>query len=145
MRPGGVGFDADSRLVEQLHQRLRAVDKDVHNAVELLWHTPSVMARFDSVGVVPPEICKELGMVGVAARACGSTCDVRRDFPYGIYRFTHIPVSTWHSGNVFARAYVRWLEVQRSLAFIDEQIEALPEGSICECEAAEICRPATLR
>jgi Ni,Fe-hydrogenase III large subunit len=132
VRPGGVAFDADTRLAEQLRQRLHAVDRDVHSAVELLWKTPSVMARFDGVGIVSPEVCRELGLVGVAARACGAACDVRRDFPYGVYRFTHIPVSTWHSGDVFARAYVRWLEIQRSLAFVDEQLEALPEGSVCQ-------------
>ncbi len=132
VRPGGAGFDADARLVEQLRRRLDSLTKDVHSAVELLWETPSVMARFDGVGTVPLGICKELGLVGVAARACGAACDVRRDFPYGIYRFAHIPVSTWHSGDVFARAYVRWLEVQRSLAFIGEQLEALPEGGIRE-------------
>ena len=70
--------------------------------------------------------------MGVAARACGAARDVRRDFPYGIYRFAHIPVSTWHTGDVFARAYVRWLEVQRSLAFIGEQLDALPEGRVLE-------------
>ena len=73
--------------------------------------------------------------MGVAARACGVPRDVRRDFPYGIYRFTHIPVSTWHTGDVFARAYVRWLEVQRSLAFIRDQLAALPEGR-CDPSAA---------
>jgi Ni,Fe-hydrogenase III large subunit len=39
-------------------------------------------------------------------------------------------VSTWDTGDVFARAYVRWLEVQRSLNFIDAQLEALPRGDV---------------
>lgn len=128
VRPGGAAFDIDDAMVDELRRRLAAVDKDVHSAVELLWNSPSVMARFDTVGVVPPDVCEQLGLVGVAARACGTTRDVRRDFPYGIYRFTHIPVSTWHTGDVFARAYVRWLEVQRSLAFVGEQLDALPDG-----------------
>jgi Ni,Fe-hydrogenase III large subunit len=132
VRPGGVAFDVDAQLVEQLRRRLDSVARDAHGAVELLWNTPSVMARFDGVGVVPLDVCDQLGLVGVAARACGAARDVRRDFPYGIYRFTHIPVSTWHTGDVFARAYVRWLEVQRSLAFIREQVDALPEGHIIE-------------
>jgi Ni,Fe-hydrogenase III large subunit len=132
VRPGGVAFDLDKRLVDQLRRQLNSVTKDVRNAVELLWETPSVMARFDGVGAVPLGLCEELGLVGVAARACGATSDVRRDFPYGIYRFAHIPVSTWHTGDVFARAYVRWLEVQRSLAFIGEQLDALPDGNIRE-------------
>jgi Ni,Fe-hydrogenase III large subunit len=47
-----------------------------------------------------------------------------------MFRFAHIPVSGWTTGDVFARAYVRWLEVQRSCAFIREQIDALPAGGL---------------
>jgi Ni,Fe-hydrogenase III large subunit len=55
---------------------------------------------------------------------------VRQAFPSGIFRFVQIPVSTWETGDVFARAYVRWLEMQRSVAFIGEQLSSLPEGPI---------------
>jgi len=43
-------------------------------------------------------------------------------------RFSQIPVSTWHTGDVLARAYVRWLEMQRSAAFVREQLTTLPDG-----------------
>ena len=76
------------------------------------------------------ELAGELGLVGPAARACGLYRDARHDHPSGIFRFAHIPVASWSSGDVFARAYVRWLEVQRSIAFIEEQLEALPAGAI---------------
>ncbi len=132
VRPGGVAFDVDARIVEQLQQWLDSTKRDARSAIELLWNTPSVMARFDGVGIVPADQCEQLGLVGVAARACGVARDVRENFPYAIYRFAHIPVSTWHSGDVFARAYVRWLEVRRSLAFIAEQLDALPEGCTTE-------------
>jgi len=39
-------------------------------------------------------------------------------------------VSTWDSGDVFARAFVRWLEVQQSLRFVTEQLNALPSGEV---------------
>ena len=45
-----------------------------------------------------------------------------------MYRFVHVPVSTWHTGDVYARAYVRWLEVQRSIAFLRAQLKELPSG-----------------
>ena len=101
-------------------------------AIELLWNSPSVMARFEGTGVVTRQWCEQAGLVGVAARACGVARDVRRDFPGGIYRFVHIPEATCRSGDVFARAYVRWLEIQRSLTFVDEQLESLPSGPIRE-------------
>jgi Ni,Fe-hydrogenase III large subunit len=98
--------------------------------VELLWEAPSVRSRFDNAGPVSRETALELGLVGVAARASGIERDVRTQFPSGIYRFAHIPVSSYHTGNVFARAHVRWMEIQRSIAFIFDQLKALPEGPV---------------
>ena len=34
------------------------------------------------------------------------------------------------TGDVFARAYVRWLEIQRSVAFIRSQLHELPDGPV---------------
>jgi Ni,Fe-hydrogenase III large subunit len=130
IRPGGVGFDLDQKLVDELSSRMAAAKKDCKSAIELLWESPSVMARFEEIGRVTHELAEELGLVGPAARACGLYRDARHDQPSGIFRFAHIPVASWSSGDVFARAYVRWLEVQRSMAFIEEQLEALPAGAI---------------
>jgi Ni,Fe-hydrogenase III large subunit len=128
VRPGGVGFDVEETRVAQFQERLERAVGDVTGAVSLLWETPSVLARFEETGVVSRETCDALGLVGPAARACGAERDVRQDFPSGLFRFAHIPVSTWHTGDVFARAHVRWLEIQRSAAFIREQLSALPGG-----------------
>ncbi len=130
IRPGGVGFDLDAARVEQCMQRLEATFKDVAAAADLLWDSASVQARFEDTGAVASEACAALGMVGPAARACGLECDVRQDFPAGIFRFAQVPVSTWTTGDVFARAYVRWLEIQRSVTFIREQLRAFPDGPI---------------
>ena len=128
VRPGGVRFDLDDARKQQCLERLEAAYRDVENAVNLLWISPSVQARFEGTGPVDPEAARALGLVGPAARACGIECDVRSDFPTGIFRFTQVPVSTWTTGDVFARAYVRWLEIQRSVAFIREQLAGLPDG-----------------
>ncbi len=135
-RPGGVAFDLDAATIQQMLARLDRIGKDVRGAVELLWDTPSVTARFDGTGTLTAEVCRRIGLVGPAARACGWEQDVRSDFSYGIYRFAQIPVSTWNTGDVFARAYVRWLEIQRSMAFVREQLESIPEGSLAEPIAA---------
>jgi Ni,Fe-hydrogenase III large subunit len=130
VRPGGVAFDVEAARAAQLRERLEWALADVTRAVTLLWETSSVLARFEDTGAVSPHTCRELGLVGPAARACGVEHDVRFDFPSGIYRFIQIPMSTWHTGDVFARAYVRWLEIQRSIAFIRTQLAALPEGPV---------------
>ncbi len=130
IRPGGVGFDVDAAMVGDLLRRLDEAERDTTSAVELLWDTPSVMARFEETGPVTRETAERLGLVGPAARACGLPRDVRHDHPSGIFRFVHVPVSTWNTGDVFARAYVRWLEVQRSIDFVREQLRSLPPGEV---------------
>jgi Ni,Fe-hydrogenase III large subunit len=130
VRPGGVKFDFDDDRRQQCLKRLESAYRDVENAANLLWNSASVQARFEGTGKVSEETCLALGLVGPAARACGVECDVRQDFPTGIFRFTQVPVSTWTTGDVFARAYVRWLEIQRSVSFLREQLEALPDGPI---------------
>lgn len=130
VRPGGTAFDVDAALVDDLRKRLDATFRDVGGAANLLWETASVMARFENTGVVPLETARELGLVGPAARASGRETDVRRDFPSGIYRFAQLPVSTLDAGDVFARAYVRWLEIERSVQFIRDQLASLPGGAV---------------
>lgn len=129
VRPGGVAFDLDAEEVAELLSRLDDTMRDVANAVNLLWNSPSVMSRFEDTGKITAETALEIGLVGPAARACGLECDVRQDFPYGIYRFSQIPVSTGRTGDVFERAYVRWLEIQRSGDFVREQLGMLTGGA----------------
>ena len=54
--------------------------------------------------------------------------DVRHDHPYGVYRYAQIPVATAWAGDVYARALVRWVEIQRSLEFVHEHLRSLPVG-----------------
>ncbi|MFL5389233.1 MAG: hydrogenase [Myxococcales bacterium] len=128
VRPGGTAFDLEPERAAQAGGRLEAAFHDVENAVELLWSTPSVGARFEETGRVSAQVARELGMVGPAARASGLERDVRKAHPSGMYRFAHIPISTSATGDVYARAYVRWLEIQRSVAFLRQQLRELPKG-----------------
>ncbi len=129
VRPGGAGFDVDEKRLGDLMDRMNAAFKDVTVAVELMLSSPSVLARFEGTGVITPQTCRDLGLVGPVARACGERRDARHDFPSGIFRFSQIPVSTWHTGDVFSRALVRWLEIQRSTQFVRDQVNMIPNGA----------------
>ncbi|MBI4820508.1 MAG: NADH-quinone oxidoreductase subunit C [Deltaproteobacteria bacterium] len=144
IRPAGVGFDLDPSSVSVLDERVMAAGRDVAGAVGLLWDTPSVQARFEDTGRVVQEVAKSLGLVGVAARASGLKRDVRLTHPFGMYRFVRVPIATWPTGDVFARAYVRWLEIQRSVQLVREQLAELPSGETrVELDTADI-RPSSI-
>jgi Ni,Fe-hydrogenase III large subunit len=128
--PGGIRFDVDDTLLKTLRQRLATAREELSNAVDLLWNTPSVMGRLENTGALPEADARTIGLVGPAARACGINYDVRRDLPFGIYRLTQIPVVTAATGDVHARTMVRWLEAEKSMDFIEEQVRQLPAGAI---------------
>ncbi len=130
VRPGGVSFEIDEDLAGRLLEILEPVAGDTESALELLFTTPSVVARFEETGEVKAADAVAAGLVGPPARATGLERDARYEFPAGHYRFVQIPVSTWTEGDVFGRAYVRRLEVQRSIAFVREQLANLPAGAI---------------
>jgi Ni,Fe-hydrogenase III large subunit len=137
LTPGGVNFNVDEAMTAELLKRLVDAMSDLESAAALLWDTPSVVDRFEGTGVVDKKTCEALGLVGPVARACGIPRDVRSDLPSGIYRFSQVPVFTCESGDVFARAYVRWMEAQKSADFVKEQLEGIPGGAVtAKTEAA---------
>jgi Ni,Fe-hydrogenase III large subunit len=130
VRPGGCRFDLEAERVLRLTDQLRMALPDVDQAAAWLWDASSVRSRFEGVGIVTPEQANEIGLVGPAARACGLVRDVRFDHPAGWYRFAQALVAVWPGGDVFARARVRWLEIQRAGQFILEQAALPPEGTV---------------
>jgi Ni,Fe-hydrogenase III large subunit len=130
VRPGGTAMDLTDPEVAAALRRIEAAERDVTGAIDLLWSTGSVMARFDHTGTMGADEARAVGLVGPAARACGLERDVRFDFPVDVYRYAQIPVATWPSGDVFARATVRWLEIQRSLSFVKEQLRSICQGGV---------------
>jgi Ni,Fe-hydrogenase III large subunit len=130
VRPGGCAFDVEPARIDRMVARLDAALRDLRSSVDLLWASPSVLARFEGTGRLAGEMAREIGLVGPAARACGLARDVRLNHPTGMYRFAQIPISRWHSGDVFARAWIRWLEIERSADFVREQLTSLPDGPV---------------
>jgi Ni,Fe-hydrogenase III large subunit len=128
---GGVLFDADEARLKSVLANIALIRKDFINAADLLLNEPSVLARFENTGTVPKDDSISIGTVGPAARASGSIQDVRQDFPFGHYQYSHIPVVMHDRGDVYARAFVRYGEVLHSLNFIEEQCSHLPGGESC--------------
>ncbi|MBN2443329.1 MAG: hypothetical protein JXJ04_18355 [Spirochaetales bacterium] len=119
--PGGVRFPVPKRIGPEL----KKIRKDFKNAIDLLFNSPSVLARFEKTGIVSAALAREIGLVGVAARASGSEQDIRIQHPYGGYVDEKISLCTYHTGDCYARAFVRLKEAEESFAFIQRQLDAI--------------------
>jgi Ni,Fe-hydrogenase III large subunit len=130
IRPGGVAFDMPSDMARAVERSIASLRHELRPVAELFFGTASVQSRLEDVGVVSKEACVAHGFVGPVARSSEVARDVRHDHPYGVFRFAQIPVATAWAGDAYARALVRWVEVQRSLDFVGEQLTALPAGEL---------------
>jgi len=128
LRPGGVGFDIDNVLAKRMEQRLMALEQETRGAIELFFDAPSALARMERIGTLNIDDAEALGMVGVAARACGLTRDVRLHYPHGGYLQTYDHCVIEDSGDVFARANIRRREIYKSLRWLKESLRDLPPG-----------------
>jgi Ni,Fe-hydrogenase III large subunit len=118
IRPGGVAREPGSEVLRELKQRLGEAERYMQNAVELLWKSSSVRARFENTGTLTRQVAADIGIVGPPARSSGIDRDCRRDFPVPASRNDHPAVAVGETGDVFARAFQRWNETKNSVAFL---------------------------
>jgi Ni,Fe-hydrogenase III large subunit len=128
VRPGGTAFDLDAGTLRILAGKLEATRRAAFGALELLFASSTVLARFEGTGKLTTTQALDLGLVGPPARACGLARDARRSFPQPGAGAKDIPTSLHDFGGVYARALVRRLEMEASLEFLDTALLGLPAG-----------------
>ena len=129
---GGIRFDFNDEIINQIIRNLDLVRSDIAVINDYLFSSTGALSRFENTGIIPADFAQQIGLVGLAARACGIETDIRTQLPYGAYRYNPISLITLPGRDVFARARLRALEIDESLRFIYEQIQNLPEGNIKE-------------
>ena len=124
--PGGFGYEVDQTLCNKLLPWIEKTAYELNNAADLLFNAPTVLDRFENTGTVSAETAREIGLVGVAARASGLQQDVRFCHPYGFYNQLPFPLASNNSGDVLGRAQVRMGELIFSMITVAHLLEDLP-------------------
>jgi len=136
VRPGGVAHDLGPERLAELRRRLAAAERDMRNAVGLMWKSSSLRARFETTAILTQEAARDLGAVGPAARASGVDLDARRDFPEPLFAQRRPQAAIGSDGDVFARAMQRWREIENSVAFLNEALDDPGAGPARQSVAA---------
>jgi Ni,Fe-hydrogenase III large subunit len=113
-------FRIDSEKRELIRKNLRMVRENMELLCEEMFDSPSVLSRLENTGIVTVKQAQECGFTGMAARASGLKIDSRADHPFGAYKKYPVHTLTLDTGDVFARAYLRYIEIQQSMNYIDE-------------------------
>ena len=123
--PGGVRYDVDERILEEIVDVLHEVEKEYINIEHIMWEQNNFINRVRTTGIIRERTAYDLAMVGVGARASGLTRDSRKDMGFGIYDEFDFNVVTETSGDVEARIKVRIAEVKESMKIIRQVVTAL--------------------
>ncbi|MEQ1440085.1 NADH-quinone oxidoreductase subunit C [Fontimonas sp. SYSU GA230001] len=127
--PGGVGGELDAAAVETLLAQTRSLEAEVRALRAIYDDHAGVQDRFRSCGIVTPELARELGLIGLAARASGQARDLRADLPCSPYDRLGVQVAMRSEGDVAARVAVRFDETLESLRLCWELLQSLPSGA----------------
>jgi len=130
IRPGQNKFPFTPALATRLTEVLATFEPDFTEMIRELFSLPSALSRFERTGVVSNEDAQSMGSVGMVARTCGISRDIRVSHPHSLYQeLKHEPVIK-HHGDVYSRVQVRKEEVFQSMKYLRALIADVPEISV---------------
>jgi Ni,Fe-hydrogenase III large subunit/Ni,Fe-hydrogenase III component G len=128
---GGVTVDLSDEEIECMLRELDTFSRKFERLVVIYDNNPSLEDRVRETGILSTEQAKDLGMVGIVARASGLDLDIRLQRPFSPYDIIVPRVSVQQAGDVNARVWVRIDEIRESVRLLREMLYNLPSGEIC--------------
>jgi Ni,Fe-hydrogenase III large subunit/Ni,Fe-hydrogenase III component G len=128
--PAGVAADLDAGALVQIRQQCTDIEKEALRLRAIYDEHAGLQDRFQTAGIVTPELAARLGLCGLAGRASGQAHDLRVDFPRPPYDRLGVKLALDTRGDVAARVAVRFDELIESLRLIKLIVDELPKGEV---------------
>jgi len=126
--PGGVAIDPDAGALARLGRQCDDIEGEVRTLRAIYDEHAGLQDRFQTTGIVTPELAARLGLTGLAGRASGQAHDLRVDFPCAPYDQLNVERAGDVRGDVAARVAVRFAEIFESLRLIRAIVQQIPAG-----------------
>jgi len=126
--PGGVSIDPDAGALGRLRAQCDDIEREVLTLRAIYDEHAGLQDRFQTTGIVTPELAARLGLTGLAGRASGQSRDLRVDFPSPPYDRLRVQRAGDARGDVAARVAVRFDEIAESLRLIRAIAQQTPAG-----------------
>jgi len=118
IRVGGSHYPLTDALIQKLRNVLDDFEWRFKEMADKAYSLLSVENRFDNIGTVTKKQAGLIGTVGMAARMSGVKRDIRYSHPFAAFRsISYFPVIL-EKGDVYARYYLRRLEIEESIKYI---------------------------
>lgn len=143
IRPGGVSMDLPLGLLDDIYIFCQQFALRLDEIEEMLTNNRIWKERLVDIGIVSAKKAIEYGFSGVMLRGSGIPWDLRKSFPYEIYKELQFDIPTGNSGDCFDRYNVRLAEMRQSLHLIYQCLNLMPQGAIKNTNS-KICPPSRL-
>jgi Ni,Fe-hydrogenase III large subunit len=138
IRPGGTNYPLSEGIIESVLTNLKDVEERYLQVAQRIFSLPSVLGRFEGTGKLTTMQASLIGAVGMAAKSSGMYRDIRWSHPFAAYIDRLYEPVMLHKGDVWSRAMLRKLEVEKSINVIRELIR---EFTIFDYRKSEIVHP----
>ncbi len=128
--PGGVLVDIEPAGIEEMVRDLAIFIGEFERLVLVYDDNPSLEDRVKETGILSQEQARDLGTVGIVARASGLSLDSRIQFPFTPYDTLVPTIPVQATGDVNARAWVRIDEIRESVRLLGKMLQDLPPGAL---------------
>lgn len=128
--PGGVARNVGRHGCDQLSEQCDVLEREVQVLRDIYDDHAGLQDRFLTCGRLAPELAKQLGVVGLAARASGQPLDLRVRPAFEPYDRLGVEARVRTEGDVAARVAVRFDEIFESLRLVRMLAADLPLGEI---------------
>lgn len=116
--PGGVGRHLRSESMTVVTEAIQLLQRDLAIINDCFLESRTVQHRLRGVGILTEGDARSLGVVGPVARASGVDGDLRAGMKRGAYDFAPLGAASCAEGDCWARARIRVLETDASLAWL---------------------------
>lgn len=123
IEPAFSKYPITNEIKDTIRKNLQEFKPRFEEVTNVLFNMPSVLNRFESIGIVTEIQAKEMQFVGMTARTCGLERDVRKSNPFAYYNELCPEIVVLNHGDVKARAKIRQLEIFESIEYIYKLLE----------------------
>lgn len=127
MIPGGVRKDLPEGFIEKTRNLVGETRKLLYDIERSLFNNSIFKSRLKGLGIIPPEMIDEYGIVGPTARGSGRAYDIRFNNPYLKYPELDMKMITSTGGDAFTRAELRYQEMHQTLDLIEQILDKIPQ------------------
>lgn len=120
--PCGINIDFTENNKTDILEMLKIVEKRFNEIVDITIGSVSFLDRVENTGILKNKTAKKLNMTGVVARAAEIHYDVRKSFPYEIYKELKKSINFKTLGGVFERYNLKIEEIRDAFKYIKQAL-----------------------